>query len=821
MAKIVRVTTNNVGGLGDIICEPAGESIVIRGPNASGKTKLISSIVYGITGEMSVGLNSEKSSELGLGHLSHIDTISKEKTRKDKTTTVELELEVPGHDNFTVSRTSDSPNNPIVNPDNDITRDILRRFSALPETALFRQNVLNFVIAEPENRAVWLESAVSKAEITTKRKDYKFALTRAKANVVTTRELLDDLTDTIRKDFEIPESNEITDEVVLAKVNIYREMLNLAPLDAISANSNFLEGMDDKQQHLMTNRGIILIGLRRFTRFLQNTSELAKDAVNAHLSAISELKKDSNLRLWPVIKKFVDDVESLDKEGNCPISADILKNGNSLLNQFSTDSTYLASQKSWESIYANAETLIHDIDKAISQISKTARALDRIGEDSCSQILKDWCLDLENLKDLLRDPKAVVGLEERLLDNWLGVPSGLESQFELLITSVKGKSIESIVEDSIRFLNNANLNFRRYSETKLELVQANKEVSEAMTKFVNYCKNTDPELNAIYKEVTVDFNKYYSFIFNNKTDSEEAVAILETHEGKLDFKLEFHGRGKFSPDILHSEGDKHVIGICMYLAVLKHVSGNEVDLILMDDVLTSIDADNRGKFCKMLKVFFKDTQFIFTTHDRIFANQIRNSGLVSGKNELRFYGWDIETGPKTYIVSDWKTRIKELLEIGDTEEAAHKLRYNLEGIFFYLACDLGAKVKLQPGLKFAIGDLKDGVIQRVNSIIAMANRATKNTVNKQDSELKIVKKFSDRFKQCKSYSSDEQWLINDSVHFNPDHVSADELREAVTAYIELLDCLWCDECQSWLQIYKSNSNESFQCNCKKSYLNLH
>ena len=130
------------------------------------------------------------------------------------------------------------------------------------------------------------------------------------------------------------------------------------------------------------------------------------------------------------------------------------------------------------------------------------------------------------------------------------------------------------------------------------------------------------------------------------TNGEDAVAQLETHEGKLDFKLEFHGKGKFPPEILHSEGDQHVIGICMYLAVLKYVSGDSIDFILMDDVLTSIDAENRGKICKMLKEFFKDTQFIFTTHDRIFANQIRHSGLVSGKNELRFYGWDIETGPK-------------------------------------------------------------------------------------------------------------------------------------------------------------------------------
>ncbi len=812
MAKILSVKTENVGGLGDFQCQLDGESTVIRGPNASGKTKLITAIEYGLTGKINVASNSEKPTGFSLEYFPSIGTKGKKKF-----TNVEVALAEPGHDNFTISRNSKSPNNPTVNPDNEITRGILGNLTALPELALFRHNVLNFVTAEPESRAEWLEIVLSKSDITQERENHKFALSRSDANVTTARELLDELSDSIREYFEIPEGDEITEEEILARVIKYREKLDLAPLDAISINRNFLKGMDDKQHHLMTNRDIILFRLRRFSSILQNTTKLAKEAVNTHLFAIAELEKDSNLRLFPIVQKFVADVQSLDNEGSCPINADILENENSLLNQYSANPSYLDSQKLWNSIYANAEVLIQHIEKAVSQISKTASALGRIGEDSCCQILKDWCMDLESLKALLRDPKAIVGLKDRLRNNWLSVPAGLESQFEQLMDRVKNKPIESEVEDTFEFLNNTNRIYRQYIETKTKLVQVEKAATVAMAEFVNYCKNTDPELNVIYNEVMGHFIEYYDYIYDKSTNSEDAVALLETHEGKLDFKLEFHGEGKFPPEILHSEGDQHVIGICMYLAVLKYVSGDSIDFILMDDVLTSIDAENRGKICKMLKEFFKDTQFIFTTHDRIFANQIRHSGLVSGKNELRFYGWDIETGPKTYKVIDWQTSIKELLKIGNIEEAAHKLRYNLEGIFFYLACDLGAEVKLQSNLQFGFGNLKKGVIRRVNEIIALAN----TSANKRNSDREKVKSFSDRFKDCKAYSHTEEWLINDSIHFNPETVSANELREAVTAYIKLLDCLWCNKCHSWLQMYSSNSNESFQCNCKRKYLNLH
>ena len=75
-------------------------------------------------------------------------------------------------------------------------------------------------------------------------------------------------------------------------------------------------------------------------------------------------------------------------------------------------------------------------------------------------------MDLESLKALLRDPKAVVGLKGRFRNNWLGVPAGLESQFEQLMARVKNKPFETVAEDSFEFLNNTNLIYRQYIETK-------------------------------------------------------------------------------------------------------------------------------------------------------------------------------------------------------------------------------------------------------------------------------------------------------------------------------------------------------------------
>jgi chromosome segregation ATPase len=59
--------------------------------------------------------------------------------------------------------------------------------------------------------------------------------------------------------------------------------------------------------------------------------------------------------------------------------------------------------------------------------------------------------------------------------------------------------------------------------------------------------------------------------------------------------------------------------------------GKKFTLSLLDDVVMSVDSGHRYEFCKLLKTYFPDTQFIITTHDRLWAEQMKSAGLVTGK----------------------------------------------------------------------------------------------------------------------------------------------------------------------------------------------
>jgi wobble nucleotide-excising tRNase len=85
--------------------------------------------------------------------------------------------------------------------------------------------------------------------------------------------------------------------------------------------------------------------------------------------------------------------------------------------------------------------------------------------------------------------------------------------------------------------------------------------------------------------------------------------------------------------------------VSIYVALMKRLFGDKFTFALLDDVVMSVDSGHRYQFCKLLKTHFKDTQFVITTHDRTWAEQMKSAGLVTGKTSLAFHSWTIDTGP--------------------------------------------------------------------------------------------------------------------------------------------------------------------------------
>ena len=132
-------------------------------------------------------------------------------------------------------------------------------------------------------------------------------------------------------------------------------------------------------------------------------------------------------------------------------------------------------------------------------------------------------------------------------------------------------------------------------------------------------------LDGIYADVAEDFSRFYRTI--NREDEDGFTAKLGLPlPAKLILDVDFYGRGLFPPGAYHSEGHQDGMGLCLYLALMKHTLGDKFTFTVLDDVVMSVDAGHRRELCRLLRNEFPRTQFVLTTHDRVWLQYMRSEG---------------------------------------------------------------------------------------------------------------------------------------------------------------------------------------------------
>lgn len=179
--------------------------------------------------------------------------------------------------------------------------------------------------------------------------------------------------------------------------------------------------------------------------------------------------------------------------------------------------------------------------------------------------------------------------------------------------------------------------------------------------------------------------------------------------------------------------------MCLYLALIRQLLQDDFRCAVLDDVVTSVDANHRRQFCGLLKDVFSDVQFIITTHDEVWARQMQSSGLVSRRAKAQFHGWNVDQGTVYGQGQDFWAQIDADLANDDVPGAAHKLRRNLEALMADIAAPLQARVIYRADNSYELGVLLDGVKSRYKDLLkkaaASANSWNNQTVKQQVMDL--------------------------------------------------------------------------------------
>ena len=440
------------------------------------------------------------------------------------------------------------------------------------------------------------------------------------------------------------------------------------------------------------------------------------------------------------------------------------------------------------------------------------------GSKVFTQALTAWKSDLDALRAKLTTVDGILGLKDRLGIAWLAVPATFQKRLQELVATIESKPDQSTTIDAQTFLTTAQLRLGDYREAMRRNKATELAASGAKRAYDVYCSVLETELNALYDEVQKDFSTYYRAV--NDDDEAGFTAKLTPSEGSLGLDVNFYDRGLFPPAAYHSEGHQDGMGVCLYLALMKRLFGDRFKFALLDDVVMSVDAGHRRQFCKLLKTQFPNTQFVITTHDRLWAEQLKSAGLVSGKTSVAFHSWTIDTGPLVESNAEIWHEIGKALSKGKVEGAALVLRHHLEFVSRLLADQLGSSPQFRADGSYDLGELLPSVLKRIRELYGKAADAAQSWSNTAARDAASERKRA--LTTSNAAVSVDQWAVNKAVHYNEwANFGRKDFEPVVAAFKELLDHFQCPSCHSLLYVTPARGPaESLRCACSSVNLNL-
>jgi hypothetical protein len=716
----------------------------------------------------------------------------------------------------TITRKVAAPGRPKIVPDDPGVKAALAEIAAHPEVTLARRDILRFILIEASKRSEEIQTILKLEEIGQTRSALNTAQNKLQSTHKSASNLVQSSRDTLQRHLQISVFGAAE---LLASVNAKREALGLAKLETLTAKTQLDAGLSDADKQPEFNKQSVLRDLKATAEALEGLFVLGKEDAEAVVSSIVTLEGDpallQALQRRSLVEKGLDLVDGPD----CPLcdhawpDEDHLRGHlkNKLAKSDEAAKLQASLLKGGAQMAGHAERLMG----LLRQTLKIAKAEDGSG---CAELVNAWGLDLQELKGQLSSIDGLIGLKDRLKEGWPRMPAALPAKLAALETKVEAKPDQSATIAAQTFLTTAQLRLDDYRDAMRKNEAAKLASDAAKAAYDAYCRAMEDELNALYADVQDDFSKFYRLI--NEDDEAEFTAKLTPSEGRLDFDVNFYERGLFPPGAYHSEGHQDGMGVCLYLALMKRLFGKDFTIALLDDVVMSVDSGHRYQFCKLLKTHFPDTQFIITTHDRLWAEQMKSAGLVTTKTSLAFHSWTVDTGPLVESNSDIWEDIAAALAKGKVETAGYGLRHHLEYASRHLADQLGARPVFRADGNYELGDLLPSVLTRVKELYGKAIDSAQSWGNATAKEVALSRKSA--LSSSNGASNVEQWAVNKAVHYNEwANFGKKDFEPVVAAFKELLECLQCNDCQSWLYVSpRGASPEPLRCQCNGVNFNL-
>jgi len=772
--RIKKINIHAFRGIPDLELELEGKSLLLQGDNGTGKSSIVEGIEFFFTGKVS--------------HLEGVRGLSLQRHGPHKNfRPSDVKIEVffdPG--DISLERTFESVPSPSAP---------LKEYFQTTQKGTFilrRSQLLEFIISQPAERFRAIGSIIGidpldnvEIEMMRVKDDLEGKVISKGAEV---NRLIRDLSDIIGKD--------VTDvDEVLQALN---EMLLKAKLPLIKS----LEDIDKHAEEMLrvVRKADSLEKIRMLNAVLESvkTPLISQDLINQ----LDELNKKIRYLLQDQIRLELSVI-------------DLLESGRKVVEQEKMDTCPLCEQQ------IDRESLLI----RISERLKTLRDL----SNKASEIRKISVPITENLREIssklattisniglfseLSEEKEILSNKLTFLNSFIGkVSSAKELKNEMPIQEItdQREEINSIanlisqkssqlldeiglteeekkVLEVVRLIEQARNKAKDISKVRSELKASQQYYGLAEKVYTVFSEIKKEKIQEIYNTIQGDMRNIFSKFHPDDPHKNIELTVALGRRASTEMKIESFGRKGEDPRALTSEGHLDSLGLCIFLAFVKKFNVG-CSLIILDDVVTTIDARHRENISKLLLEEFGDQQLIITTNDEFWYEQLcasqRAYGMENNFKNLRIIAWTEEMGP---VIRPYKIRwerIQEKIESGDKTGVGNDGRQYLEWLLKRICEVTNAPVPVVNWEKGMVADLLPHAKKRIEKLVKDDSYKTK--VSSAFTEL-------ERTKILGNILSHDNLLAG--------KVSMEELKSFCRCVHELNDFFQCPSCKHLIKYY--------------------
>ena len=772
--KIKTINIRAFRGIPDFELQLGGKNLLLRGENGTGKSSLVEAIEFFFTGKIS---HLEGTKGLSLQrHGTHV---------KFKPDDVNVELTFdPG--NVSLNRTFAATPSPP---------EQLKDYFQITQSGTFimrRSQILTFIMSTPAERFRAIGSIIGVEPLDEIELEMMRVRDDLKGEVKSKEEkiggLISDLSTTIEKDITKV-------EVVLPALN---EMLQEAELPLIRS----LEDVDKHAEEMLKavrktetiDKIEVLNKILRTTKTELLSKEIIDELNDLNTKVKHLLQEDSRLELS--VADLLDSGRKIIEDGEmviCPLCEQKIDSEKLLAKIDERLRTLRDLSEKASKVRTMSVPVINKLNGTIDEFKTTISKIESFSElaEEKNKIiekigfLNEFVTHIASAKDLKNEIEVQEFDQQKNEIN--GIWSSLSAKCGQLLNAIGLTEAEKNVLGVARLIERARGKATELSrvQTELKICQNHFDLSEKI--YSAFSETKKAKIQEIYDSIQGNVQNFYSMLHPNEPHKNIELTVALGKRASTKLGMESFGREGEDPRALTSEGHLDSLGLCIFLGFVKKFN-KDCSLLVLDDVVSAVDAKHRENICKLLLGEFGDTQLIITTHDEVWYEQLRAFqrayGITGNFKNLIITNWHVESGPTIapYTIR-WK-RIQEKIDSGDKTGAGNGGRQYLEWLLKHICKVTNAPVP--------VNDWQGGM---VNGIRPHAQKRLKNLIKEDEFKEKISKAFKDL----------ETTLIMGNLlsHNNvlAEEVSIEEVKRFCESVHSLHNAFLCPTCGDFVNYY--------------------